>query len=95
MGGRGLEEPSICTNRGLDEVEAALTKGAAECLINPNLRAASGDISITENFLLSTLSEEAIVAVVPVEGLVWLTFTTCVSIIPDEDAIPRLLGLLW
>jgi len=94
MGGRGLEEPSICANRGLDEVTAASKKGAAECLANPSLRAASGDISITEYFLLSTLSEEAIVAVVPIEGLVWLTSTTRVSMIPDEGAIPRLLRLL-
>ena len=77
-----MEVPSICTNRGSDEVEAALRKGNAECLANPNLKVASGDISITENFLLSTLSEEAMIAV-PIEGPV--------SMIPDKDpTTPRL-----
>jgi hypothetical protein len=81
-----LEVPSICTNLGSEEVEATLRKGKAVCLANSNLRAASGDISITENFLLSTLSEEVIIAV-PIEGPV--------SMIPDKDpATPRLWGTL-
>jgi hypothetical protein len=79
IGRRELEDSSICTNVGIDKIESVLGNGGVDCLVNPNLRAPSGEISITEGL---------------VDVLVRLMSITCVSMTLGKGVLPILLILL-